>query len=51
MLNIVYGESITDDEFEFDEEVDLVDNRDTPFTKLILDQEKLKVESQNHLVY
>ena len=42
MLNIVYGESITDDEFEFEENNDLVD-RDSPFSRLILNPNNLKV--------
>jgi hypothetical protein len=42
MLNIVYGDSLTDDEFEFEENEDLV-NRDSPFSRVILNEKNLKI--------
>ncbi len=42
MLNIVYGESITDDEFEFEENDNLVD-RESPFSKVILNPTNLRL--------
>jgi hypothetical protein len=42
MLNIVYGDSITDDEFEF-EETDILHDKESPFSKVILNENNLKL--------
>jgi hypothetical protein len=42
MLNIVYGESITDDEFEF-EENNILDERESMFSNVVLNPSNLQV--------
>lgn len=42
MLNMVYGDSITDDEFEFEENDHLID-KESPFSKLTLSETNLQI--------